>query len=414
MSEVSGTELVSRAREVGRTVLRANAAAVDAEDVFPAESIVAVRDAGLLPLTVPKRYGGHAATLPVACRVAEELAAGCTATSLILVMHWISLQYLGDWCREPTDPDEAELLEKLRQRVFADTVDNGALVASCYGEPGSGSNIFLPFTQAEPTVDGWILTGRKFGTLADAAAHLALHAVVASGPHAQSVIQFIVPADTPGIRITRMSGLVGVRGASPCAVEFEGCVVDQRYRFLPLDWFGPTNDAYPYATVLLACPYLGVARAAIEAASSYARTRITQGSDAPLAAQPDVRSAIAALVVDLEAARSLLYRAAAEAIPHPSADVRVLNEAAKIAVTSMATRVCTAALQMSGARNLIRPSPLERFVRDSLPGAIHPPTTAQSLATIGNLVLDPVDAAPKPHRLAPPAPWWWAGGEGRP
>jgi alkylation response protein AidB-like acyl-CoA dehydrogenase len=415
LTVLSADELIGRAREISRTVLRENAAAVDAEDSFPARSIDAVRDAGLLPLTAPKSYGGHGASLPVVCRVADELAAGCVSTSLIMAMHWISLQYLGDWCREVDDPNEATLLEGLRELVFSDVAAGGALVASCYGEPGSGANIFTPFTQAEPTADGWRITGRKFGTLAEAASYLALHTVVTSGEHARSVVQFIVPAKTRGITVKRISGLIGVRGAAPCAVEFDGCIVGERFRFLPPGYFAPTNDTYPYATLLLSSPYLGAARAAVEAARTFARDRILQGSGIPLATRADVQSALAGLVIDLEAASSLLYRAAAEAVPDPGASVRILVEAAKVAVTGMSTRVCTGALQMSGARNLVRPSPLERLVRDSVAGPLHPPTTAQSLATIGSLLLGPAGTPVEGDRLEPPAPWWWtsSGGAGR-
>ncbi len=410
-------ELIGRAAELGRTALRENAAETDAADIFPARSVQAAREAGLLPLTVPQRYGGLEASLPTACRVIEELAVGCTATALILSMHWISLYYLGDWCLAPAEPDEARALEELRERVFTDVIADGALLASCYGEPGSGSNIFLPFTQAEPVADGWRVTGRKFGTLAEAASYLALHAVVTAGSQARSVVQFIVPTDTPGITIRRLSGLVGVRGAAPCAVEFESCLISERYRFLPPGWFGPTNEAYPYATLLVTSPYAGAARAAIEAATEFSRLRTLQGSAGPLAARPEVRAAIAQLAVDYEMARSLLYRAAESAVPSPGADVRVLNEAAKVGVTGMATRVCTAALQMSGARNLMRPSPLERLARDSLAGPLHPPTADQSLATIGGLLLGTPGAAGSDTAERPleqPAPWWWAGrGDGR-
>ena len=274
-------ELIGRAAELGRTALRENAAETDAVDIFPARSVQAVREAGLLPLTVPRRYGGLEASLPTACRVIEELAVGCTATALILSMHWISLYYLGDWCLALAQPDEARALEELRERVFADVVADGALLASCYGEPGSGSNIFLPFTQAEPVADGWRITGRKFGTLAEAASYLALHAVVTTGPQARSVVQFIVPADTPGITIRRLSGLVGVRGPAPCAVEFESCLIGERYRFLPPGWFGPTNEAYPYATLLVMSPYAGAARAAIEAATEFSRLRNAPGFSRP-------------------------------------------------------------------------------------------------------------------------------------
>lgn len=419
MTDALEETLIARATEVSRTVLRANAEGVDETGEFPHASVDAIRVAGLLPLTAPGKYGGHEASLLTTCRVLEELGAGCASTALVMAMHWISLQYLGDWCLEPIESAEREQLAQLRDGVFGDVVSNGATVASCYGEPGSGPNVFLPFTRAEPGDGGWTVTGRKFGTLADVATYLACHAVVASGPQAGAVVQFIVPARTPGIRVVaRMSRLAGVRGAAPCAVEFEDCLIADRHRFLPPGVFQPTNDAYPYATLLLAAPYVGVARASIAAAVAYARRRTVQGTDRPLAAHFDARRTVAELVVDFESARALLYRAAAEAVPNPPPGVRVLNEAARARVATMVTHVTTEALQMSGVRNLSRPSVLERLVRDSLAGAMHPPTTAQSLRLIGDLTLgaDPGEEFRTPalgpgERLAPAAAWWWDGGD---
>lgn len=407
-------ELVVRAAEVSQLALWPNAAHVDETDEFPHSSVAAVRERGLLHLTVPRAYDGHQATLLTMCRVIEELGRGCTSTALVLVMHWISLLYLDEWCLDPGTDGERNRLEALRRQVFDDVVRRGATVASCYGEPGSGADIFLPFTRAEPGPRGWTVSGRKLGTLADVADYLAFHAVVTSGPDEGAVVQFIVPAGLPGVTIERTRGLVGVRGAAPSRIEFSRCFVRESSRFGPAGCFDPTNAAFPYATLLLAAPYVGLARAAVEVAGEHLRERTVQGAAGPLASYPDVQRTMAGLVVNLEAARSLLYRAAAEAVPHPGPAVRILNEAAKVTVADMVTRVAATALQMCGARALSRSMPLERLVRDSLAGALHPPTSAQALRFVGQLALgfDPLapdteaTAAARRRGGARSAEWW--------
>jgi alkylation response protein AidB-like acyl-CoA dehydrogenase len=406
----SDNELIDRAAEVAHEMLAKNAQLIDETGNFPYDSVAAIRQAGLIALTAPRRYGGQGASTFVACRVLEELATGCASTALIMAMHWISLQYLGDWCLQPVDTDEVNRLENLRHRVFAAVVQDGALIASCYGEPGSGPDIFSPFTQARPSPGGWILSGRKFGTLADAATFFAAHAVVTEGPDAGSVVQFIFPRETTGVRVTRLRGFVGVRGAAPCAVEFCDCVIADADRFLPPGMFAKVNDTYPYATLFLAAPYIGIARASIDALTTHVRHRTLQGSDRALASDHAVRRTVAQLVVELESARSLVYRAALEAVAVPDANIRILNEAAKIRVADMVSHVTVKALQISGARNLMQPSPLERCARDALACAIHPPTTDQALETIGRLALGEATttrALAPDSKFAEPSPWWW-------
>lgn len=183
-----------------------------------------------------------------------------------------------------------------------------------------------------------------------------------------------------------MSGFVGVRGATPNRVEFDDCLVPEDFRFGPLDCFAATNAAFPYATLLLAAPYVGLAASAVATCRDHLLARTVQGAARSLAYHPDSQRTVAELVIDLESARSMLYRAAAEAVPHPGSDVRILNECAKVAVAAMVTRVTVGALQACGARALSAATPLQRFVRDALACALHPPTSPESLALIGRLI----------------------------
>lgn len=161
MNPINAADPVLLARKISKDALQPHAAEVDEADVFPRDSLAAVRDSGLLRLGVPSKYGGQPVSLLTLCRVLEELGAGCVSTALALAMHWISVLYLDTWFVEPADQAERDQLAALRDKVFGDVVRCGATVASCYGEPGSGASIFLPFSRAEPTEAGWVLTGRS-------------------------------------------------------------------------------------------------------------------------------------------------------------------------------------------------------------------------------------------------------------
>ncbi|MFD9691774.1 acyl-CoA dehydrogenase family protein [Kitasatospora sp. NPDC059088] len=379
--------LVQAAEELGSGTLRELAAQWDRCGEFPQSSVQAVREAGLLALTVPEEDGGASADLLTVCQVIEELAAGCASTALILVMHWTSLLYMGSWCQEPDARAERERLDELRRKVFRSVVDDGTLVASCYGEPGSGASIFTPFTRAVQQGGTWVVDGCKLGTLAQAAGHLQFHAVVAEGEDAGKIVQFVVPRDLPGIVVEPGGSIAGVRAAAPARVSFEACMVPERFVFGPVGAFQQANDYAPYATVLLAAPYVGIARAALDEARRHLSTRTIQGMDRPISAFPTTRQRLGHLLVEYESARALLHSAAERALLRPTPEVRILNEAIKVKAAETAVQVTTECLQLCGARMLSQRLPLERMVRDSLAGAMHPPTTPEAVLTIAELFL---------------------------
>ncbi len=380
---------LNTARSLASGPLKELAPEWDRDGQFPTSALRLLSDAGITSLTIPTRYGGVGAELPLVCKVLEAIGEGCINTGIILTMHLMSLQYLGGWADEIEEQDEKDVLWSLQKRIFDDVVRNGALVANCYGEPGSGANVFQPFTQAR-RVDGlWVINGVKFGTLADHASHIQFHArIVGSGSNDDdNVIQFIVPTSLPGIRVEKLPMLVGVRAAAPRRVIFSDCRVEEAFRFGPIGYFWRANRRYPYATVLIAAPYLGLAQAALTVAVEHLKGRRQQGSASPVSSYVELQFLVGRLAVQLEAARSLLYRAAQEAVADPGVQTRVLNDAAKCAVADAAKTIAVEALQLCGTRMLMTSAPAERHLRNSLAAALHPPTSVEAFTTIGRLVL---------------------------
>jgi alkylation response protein AidB-like acyl-CoA dehydrogenase len=81
-------ELLDRARDVSRSFAE-RAAEHDRYASFPFENFDALRDAGLLNLTVPERLGGQGAGIAAACKAAEAIAMGEPSTALVYAMHLI-------------------------------------------------------------------------------------------------------------------------------------------------------------------------------------------------------------------------------------------------------------------------------------------------------------------------------------
>lgn len=141
----SASDAVEAARDLV-PLLRANAAAVDAEAAFPAENLEALRSSGLLGLMVPVEaggLGGTSATLAAVCRVLGE---GCMSTALIYGMH---CQQVG------VVADHADA--SLRARVLDPIGAGGLYVASVTSERGKGGHLLTAQAPLAPAGDGWRL-----------------------------------------------------------------------------------------------------------------------------------------------------------------------------------------------------------------------------------------------------------------
>src|SRR3984957_414179 len=143
----------SHLRKLSRA-FAADSAYYDSEACFPANNIARLREAGLLALTVPKRYGGGGAGLLDTSRVLGVLAEGWASTTLILAMQLFkqaALTRTGLWS------------EQVQARVSSEAVEQGALINSLRVEPelGSPTRGGLPATMIRRTPKGWKLSGHK-------------------------------------------------------------------------------------------------------------------------------------------------------------------------------------------------------------------------------------------------------------
>src|SRR6266545_2099817 len=123
------------------------AAAHDRDASFPFENFEALRDAGLLNLTVPVEFGGQGAGLSLVCRVVEQIARGDASTALVLAMHYI---YHAVFARARRWPPG------MQERVCRESVEGIALINVLRVEPelGTPARGGLPATTAIPTPDG--------------------------------------------------------------------------------------------------------------------------------------------------------------------------------------------------------------------------------------------------------------------
>ena len=360
----------------------AYATAHDRENSFPHDSFAALHAAGYLALTVPQEYGGQGAT-PLELALAQErLARGDGSVALAATMHLI---YIGTIVQTRAWP--AALFERFCREV----VNEGALINSAASEPdlGSPSRGGLPSTTATRTAHGWCLRGRKSWTsLAPALRYFVVLTALHEEGQTPRRANFLVPADTAGLRIEETWDNLGMRATASHDLILEDIM-------LPEDALLPDDSSRSAAVdprgwaVVTAAVYTGIAAAARDFAINYARNRRPNGMAGPIAELQTVQHRIAEIELLMLQTRSVLYSTAEAWEAHPEQHDALAWQlaAVKYLATNNAIRVTDLAMRVVGSAGLTRGLPLERYFRDVRAGLGHPPMDDAALTLIGKHAL---------------------------
>jgi alkylation response protein AidB-like acyl-CoA dehydrogenase len=252
--------------------------------------------------------------------------------------------------------------------------DPRAVLGLAGTEPEAGSDTWLPYVHpdAGPRLravrDGacWVLNGTKhfINNGGEAKLLLVLARTDPRQPVTQGVSLFVVERDTPGFRPTRWQDKLGQRLSSNVELAFEDCRI-------PLDnLLGEENRGLQLLAAIgrrslakTGALAVGVARGAYEAALERVRHRVQGG--APLIEHQATQLRLSDLLMQIEAARTFVWRAAWNADHDASFDPAVGN-LAKIFATEMAVRVATEALQLWGGAGVMLDYAAEKFYRDAI------------------------------------------------
>ena len=180
-------------------------------------------------------------------------------------------------------------------------------------------------------------------------------------PGMRGVGAVLVERGTPGFSIGKHLDLLGLRGTGMAELVFQDCRIPAANLLLPAGRMRDLLHVLDADRIVGNPPLcLGVAEAALENITQYLRERSQFGR--PLADNQGLQWKLADMAIDVEAARALLYRAAARADQGNSsiADTSIT----KTYVNEMAVRVTNAAIQLAGAYGLSEDYPYERYFRD--------------------------------------------------
>ncbi|MCF0093500.1 acyl-CoA dehydrogenase family protein [Micromonospora sp. NPDC049114] len=346
----------------------ARAAEHDRDGSFPVDDFRDLREAGLFGLMVPRALGGLGASFAEYAAVATELARGNGATALVFNMHASVTGALGAVTEELAEalgvPDEALAA---RDRLLTAAAE-GSWYAVAMSERGAGARLSALSTVYEATDEGWHLKGSK--TFCSGAGHADGYLVAARSSADQSVVsQFLVPAGD-GLSVEPTWDALGMRATSSHDLHLDVTVPTDRLLggveglALVVAQLMPHWLVASYAAV-----YVGVARAAIDAAAEHLNARNLAGLPAVRArlGRADAATAAAQLVV-AEAARRV------DDAPGDAETNRWVWRAKLLAGTT-AAEVAASMLEAAGTSATRRGHPLERLYRDARCGSLHPATS---------------------------------------
>ena len=363
------------ARAFAAAQIAPHAARWEDEAHFPRDVFTAMGKLGLMGMTVPPEWGGAGLDYVTYAMALEEIAAGDGAVAIVMSGH----NSVG--CM----PILEYGTQAQKERYLRALAQGEMLCAFALTEAKGGSDAGALTTRAVRDNDGYVINGAKqFITTGKNAELTLVFAVTDPDQGKRGISAFIVPTDTPGYEVVRVEEKMGMNASDTAQLAF----TDMR---VPHDaLLGEEGQGFRIALgnleggrIGIAAQALGMARSAFEVALEYAQEREAFGK--PIMEHQAVAFRLAEMATQLEAARQLIWHAAALR----SAGQKCLMEAsmAKMFSTDMAEQVCSDAIQTLGGYGYLRDFPLERIYRGVRGARIYEGTNdIQKLVIVRDLV----------------------------
>jgi acyl-CoA dehydrogenase len=368
------------AHEFAAGEIRPKAADYDEHQTHPADVIAKAHEVGLMNVHVPSEYGGPELGLFDGALVSEELNWGCSGMGTAIAVNGLGA---GPVIIAGTEEQKRTWLTPLSEEPI--------LCSFGLTEPDAGSDVARIKSSAVRKGDEYVLNGSK--TFITNAGHAAWTVVFAKTDPAQGhrgISAFVVPMDTPGVTIEKHLDKMGQRSTDTSAFALTDVVVPAANRL------GEEGDGFKIAMQTLdgtrpgtAIGAVGVARAAFEYASDYAKERVT--FDQPIAMHQGINFMIADMATKIEAARLLTWQAAWMLDAGWGRKATLYSSMAKRFAADTAMEVTTDAVQIFGGYGYIKEYPVEKLMRDAKLFQIYEGTSQIQRLVIARDVLLPRD-----------------------
>ena len=318
---------------------------------FPVDVIKQSAELGFGAIYVSEEAGGIGLGRLEAALIMEAMAYGCPATSSFISIHnmaaWMIDRFGG---------------EDLKGRYLPELVTMEKIASYALTEPGSGSDAAGLKTNARLDGDHYVLNGTK-QFISGAGFNDVYVTMVRTGEHkTKGITCLVIDKDTPGVSFGKPEKKLGWNASPTAQLIFEDARVPVANRV------GPEGDGFRYAMMGLdggrlnigACS-LGGAQRCLDEAVNYTKERQQFGQ--AIADFQNTQFVLADMATELEAARALLYLAAAK-VTDNAPDKSKFSAMAKRLATDSGSNVVNNALQLFGGYGYLKEYPIERFWRD--------------------------------------------------
>ena len=340
------------AREFCDAEIAPHAAEWDRTETIDRGIVGKLAELGFLAAALPEEHGGMGLDMVSYALVVEEIGrADSNVRGIVSVSNGLYGKTVAKW---GSDEQRARLLPGL--------ADGTALGCYALTEPGAGSDPGGLETRAERDGGDWVLSGQKiFITLGSWAANALVFARTGeAGP--RGITCFVVPTDAAGFEARPIKGKLGLRAQDTAELFLDGVRVPDENIVGELGGgFKVAMSALDHGRISLGAGCVGIAQGCLDASIAYTKERQQFGR--PVASFQLVQELLADIAVETEAARLLVWRAAATADRGERHTVEA--SFAKYFASEVAVRAANAAVQAHGGYGYVDEYPVGKYLRDA-------------------------------------------------
>jgi alkylation response protein AidB-like acyl-CoA dehydrogenase len=342
------TDRVS-ARAFVDSYLRPAADEFDRTECVSPEFLAKASSSGLWASLVPAEFGGLGLDMMTLGAVHEEVGQGCSSVRNLLTVHNMVCWAIGRW----GSPEQ-------QQRWLPPMAAGSVLGAFCVTEPGGGAALARVESTARRQGDDWVIDGQKKWITGGVGAGLLLVFARAD----RNVLPFLVPAGTPGVQVTPITGMLGGRASMIAEIGLDSVTVPAEAllgpeRFAPGAVMTHTLDVGRYT---VAAGSVGILQGCLDACVEHANRELPGGHT--LGEYQLIRAKITEMVTSLRAAR-LLREAAGRSKDAGSPETIIDTWIAKLFAARAAAAAASEAVQLLGGEGCGSGSAVACYYRDA-------------------------------------------------
>jgi butyryl-CoA dehydrogenase len=349
-------ELQDTARRFAQKELPALARDMEEKDYpLPREMLRAYGEMGFLGVNLPVEYGGLGLGHLEALIVLEEFARISNAVAFPVF----------EALAGPVRTIERFGSPEMKARILPEVIRGEKIVAVSMSEPDAGTALTDLSTRAVREGDEYVVNGYKRWTSgAGHSDYYVTYCRLSDAPGAKGIGAILLERDLPGMTFGKREQLMGFRGIPTADFAIENVRVPAANLIIGAGGFAQLMRAFGLERCGNATQSLGLAAAALEAATAYVQERVAFGK--PIIEFQAVQLKIAEMAMKVEAARLLIHRAAANAAHQPDGLPTVYESSlAKCFANEIVREVAAMGMQVMGGYGYHKDYGMEQRLRDA-------------------------------------------------